>query len=105
LLPVTFAAGYDRDAVVLQRAEAQDYLEHLGEDLREGGTRVRTTVVVGHNVAEALIDLAHPERIDLIAIATHGRSGVQRLVLGSVADKLIRAAGPPVLVVRPRKGR
>ena len=104
-LPVTFAAGYDRDAVALQRKQAQDYLEGLGEDLRGRGTRVRTTVVVGHNVGEALIDLAHPERIDLIAIATHGRSGVRRLVLGSVADKLIRAAGPPVLVVRPRKGR
>jgi nucleotide-binding universal stress UspA family protein len=105
LLPITFAAGYDRDAVALQRKQAQDYLEGLGEDLRERGTRVRTTVVVGHNVGEALIDLAHPERIDLIAIATHGRSGVRRLMLGSVADKLIRAAGPPVLVVRPRKGR
>jgi nucleotide-binding universal stress UspA family protein len=104
LLPVTFAAGYDAEAVRLQRKEAQDYLEGLATDLHEQGTRVRTTVVVGHNVGEALISLAHPERIDLIAIATHGRSGVQRLILGSVADKLIRAAGPSVLVVRPRKG-
>jgi nucleotide-binding universal stress UspA family protein len=56
-------------------------------------------------VGEALINLAHPERVDLVAIATHGRSGVRRLLLGSVADKLIRAAGPPVLVVRPKKGR
>jgi len=40
-----------------------------------------------------------------VAVATHGRSGLQRLVLGSVADKLIRAAEMPVLVVRPGKGR
>jgi nucleotide-binding universal stress UspA family protein len=56
-------------------------------------------------VGEALINLAHPERIDLVVIATHGRSGVRRLILGSVADKLIRAAEPPVLVVRPAKRR
>jgi nucleotide-binding universal stress UspA family protein len=105
LLPVTFAAGYDAEAVALQRKQAQDYLEDLGTHLRERGTRVRTTVVVGHNVGEALINLAHPERIDLVVIATHGRSGVRRLILGSVADKLIRAAEPPVLVVRPAKRR
>jgi nucleotide-binding universal stress UspA family protein len=40
-----------------------------------------------------------------VAIATHGRSRVQRLMLGSVADKLIRGAEPPVLVVRPTKRR
>jgi nucleotide-binding universal stress UspA family protein len=103
LLPVNFAAGYDRDAAALQRKQAQDYLEGLGEDLRKRGTRVRTTVSVAPNVGEALIGLAHPQRIDLVAIATHGRSRVQRLMLGSVADKLIRGAEPPVLVVRPTK--
>ena len=105
LLPVTFAAGYETEAVALQRKQAQDYLERLGEDLRKRGARVRAIVVVGRNVGEALINLANSERIDLLAIATHGRSGIERMMLGSVADKLIRAAGPPVLVVRPRKGR
>jgi nucleotide-binding universal stress UspA family protein len=105
LFPDTLTPGYDTEIIALERKGAQDYLEGLSEDLRERGTRVKTTVVVGHNVGEALINLAHPERIDLVAIATHGRSGVRRLMLGSVADKLIRAAGPPVLVIRPRKGR
>jgi nucleotide-binding universal stress UspA family protein len=105
LLPVTFAAGYDAEIVALQRKKAQEYLAGLSELLQERGSRVKTTVAVGHNVGETLINLAHPERIDLVAIATHGRGGVRRLMLGSVADKLIRAAGPPVLVVRPGKGR
>jgi nucleotide-binding universal stress UspA family protein len=105
LLPVTFAAGYDAEIVALQRKKAQEYLAGLSELLQERGYRVKTTVAVGHNVGETLINLAHPERIDLVAIATHGRGGIQRLMLGSVADKLIRAAGPPVLVVRPGKGR
>ncbi|MEP7227781.1 MAG: universal stress protein [Gemmatimonadales bacterium] len=105
LFPDTLTAGYDTEIIALGRKGAQGYLEGLSEDLRERGIRVKTTVVVGHSVGEALINLAHPERIDLVAIATHGRSGVRRLILGSVADKLIRAAGPPVLVVRPKKGR
>jgi nucleotide-binding universal stress UspA family protein len=105
LLPDTLSTGYDTEIIALQRKGAQDYLEDLSEDLQERGTRVKTTVVVGHTVGEALINLAHPERFDLVAIATHGRSGVQRLMLGSVADKLIRAARAPVLVIRPRKGR
>lgn len=105
LLPVNFAAGYDRDAVAFQRKQAQDYLEGLGEDQRKRGIHVRTTVSVAPNVGEALIRLAHPQRIDLVAIATHGRNRVQRLMLGSIADKLIRGAEPPVLVVRPTKRR
>jgi nucleotide-binding universal stress UspA family protein len=103
LLPVPFPSGYDTEVMGVQRKETQDYLDGLVNDLRERDVTVRATVVVGHNVAEALLDLAHQQRIDLVAIATHGRGGVQRLLLGSVADKLIRGAGPPVLVVRPGK--
>ena len=103
LLPVTFAAGYDADIVARQRKGAQDYLQGVAAKLEDRAIRVKTSVVVGQNVSEALIKVAHPERIDLVAVATHGRSGVKRLLLGSVADKLIRAVGAPVLVVRPRK--
>jgi nucleotide-binding universal stress UspA family protein len=104
LLPVPFPSGYDNEIVGVRRKETQEYLDGVVNDLQERGVGVKATVVVGHNVAEALLDLAHPQRIDLVVIATHGRGGVQRLLLGSVADKLIRGAGPPVLVVRPGKG-
>ncbi len=104
LLPLPFPSGYDTEVLAVERKETQKYLDSLANDLRDHGVGVRATVVVGHNVAEALLDLAHPQRIDLVAIATHGRGGVQRLLLGSVADKLIRGAGPPVLVIRPGKG-
>jgi nucleotide-binding universal stress UspA family protein len=105
LLPVPFAAGYDAEVMALRRKETQGYLGDLAEGLRERGLRATGTVVVGHKVVETLLDLTHQERIGLVAVATHGRSGFQRLVLGSVADKLIRAAEMPVLVVRPGKGR
>jgi nucleotide-binding universal stress UspA family protein len=103
LLPVPFPAGYDNEVIGVQRKETQEYLDSVAKDLRERGVAAKATVVVGHNVAEALLDLAHPQRIDLVAIATHGRGGIRRLMLGSVADKLIRGAGPPALVVRPGK--
>jgi nucleotide-binding universal stress UspA family protein len=103
LLPVPFPAGYDNEVIGVQRKETQEYLDSVANDLGERGVAARATVVVGHNVAEALLDLAHPQRIDLVAIATHGRGGIRRLMLGSVADKLIRGAGPPALVVRPGK--
>ncbi|HVQ47138.1 MAG TPA: universal stress protein, partial [Gemmatimonadales bacterium] len=44
-------------------------------------------------------DLAHPARVSLVAVATHGRGGLRRLVLGSVADKVVRGAQVPILVI------
>ena len=56
---------------------------------------------MGGSAAGALLDLARPEKVGLLAMTTHGRGGITRALLGSVADKLVRAAEVPVLVVRP----
>jgi nucleotide-binding universal stress UspA family protein len=63
--------------------------------------------VVGWNAAEAILAAARPEQASMIVIASHGRGGLTRLALGSVADKLVRGADVPVLVQRPagRQGR
>ena len=52
------------------------------------------------NVIDELVDYVTKHEVDLIIIATHGRSGVSRLFLGSVADRILRAAPVPVLMVR-----
>jgi len=52
------------------------------------------------SVADSLVDFAEAGGIDLIVIATHGRSGVSRWVRGSVADRVLRASRVPVLMVR-----
>jgi CO/xanthine dehydrogenase FAD-binding subunit len=52
-------------------------------------------------VADTLLDLASPERVSLVAMATHGRGGVRRFLLGSITDKVIRAAQVPILVMPP----
>jgi len=50
---------------------------------------------------DALTDFAEKKRVDFIIIATHGRSGVSRWVWGSIADRILRSAKAPVLMVRP----
>ena len=61
-----------------------------------------TSVVVdGVNAAVGILATAEQKAADLIVITTHGRGGLPRLILGSVADKVVRASHVPVLVVRP----
>jgi len=65
---------------------------------------VKATVLVG-DAAAAIAKLAGDEGVDLIVAGTHGRTGVRRFVLGSVAERVVRLAPCPVLVVRRREVR
>jgi nucleotide-binding universal stress UspA family protein len=80
------------------------YLERVAARVREQGAPAQARVVVARHVAEAILEEAAAQACDLIALATHGRGGLTRLLWGSVADQLIRAAASPVLVYRPTKG-
>ena len=82
------------------RAQAQDYLNRVAERLKGQGLEVQAQVVLGHHPASAILDTAGGPGVDLIAVETHGRRGLPRLLLGSVADKVIRGASTPVLVHR-----
>ena len=77
----------------------EETLEKWADAAREKGISVRTLVRTGSPYQE-IVDLATDERADLVAMGTHGRSGVSRLLLGSVADRVIRLAPCPVLTVR-----
>jgi nucleotide-binding universal stress UspA family protein len=80
-------------------SSANDYLNQVAKRLKHEGTALHAEVLVGR-VTESLIDYAEQKGSDLILIATHGRSGVTRWVRGSVADKILRSANAPVLMVR-----
>jgi nucleotide-binding universal stress UspA family protein len=80
---------------------AQDYLDHLASDLRNLGIEASTATWVGP-VAESIIDYAKVNDADLIAMCTHGRTGLARWALGSVADRVLRAGDKPILLVRAR---
>jgi nucleotide-binding universal stress UspA family protein len=84
------------------RKEALDYLEGVAAPLRAEGLRVLTRVTVEEQPALGVLNEAEAQGPGVVALATHGRRGLARLVLGSVADKVIRGAHGPVLVCRPR---
>ena len=84
-----------------QRELNADYLAPLAARYRTPTRKIRTEAVVHTDAARAILDVAKSEHAFLIAVATHGRTGVRRAMLGSVADKVIRGSVLPVLVAPP----
>lgn len=80
---------------------AKDYLNTVSARYFNG--EAETKVEVGEDPAEEIVDYIRREKIDLVAMATHGRTGVARLLLGSVAAKVLRARAAPLFLVRPHK--
>jgi nucleotide-binding universal stress UspA family protein len=80
-------------------SDAQKYFEQLTQRLDFKGAQLETKVLSG-KAADTLADYADGNDFDLIIIATHGRSGVSRWVWGSVAERILRSACVPVLMVR-----
>jgi nucleotide-binding universal stress UspA family protein len=81
--------------------DTQAYLERAASRLKEQGVDVSTATRMG-SVAESIIEYAEANHIDLIAMCTHGRTGLARWALGSVADRVLRAGVIPILLVRAR---
>jgi nucleotide-binding universal stress UspA family protein len=94
-------SAYDEELTTMCRTQAQDYLDDVAERMRGQGLRATGVAVVGWSAVGSILDVARPERVALVALATHGQGGLRRLALGSVADKLVRGADVPVLVYRP----
>ena len=84
-----------------QKSEAEIYLKTILDRLSKSGVNARASVITG-KAAEALIDFVAVNGIDLVIMATHGRSGVGKWVWGSVADRLLRSLTVPVLMVRDK---
>jgi nucleotide-binding universal stress UspA family protein len=79
--------------------EAEDYVVGLAEDLQLQGIKAEAKVRYGEPVEE-ILDHVVWDHIDLIAMATHGRTGVMRVVMGSVAEQVLRRTSVPMLVHR-----
>jgi len=93
--------GLDLPEMERRLQQAHDYLDGVAARLRGRALRVRTSVLVHRHPAVGIHEAAETEGADLIALATRGHGGLKRLLLGSVADKVIRAASTPVLVWHP----
>lgn len=84
------------------RVQAEDYLRRIGARLSEKGIKVDILVQVGQD-AETIVENAENLNVDGIVMATHGRSGISRWLLGSVTQKVIGAAPCPVIVIPNRR--
>ncbi len=95
----------DVEQTVTQRRldAAREYLDARAAQLRARGLRVQTAIVGVNPPAAAILGHARQHGADLIAMATHGRGGLARVLLGSTADKVVRGAEMPVLLLRPRE--
>jgi nucleotide-binding universal stress UspA family protein len=89
------------EAQVAVVREAEEYLAGVAARLRRSGVESVETSVWYGPPAEAIADAAHFRKADLLVMSTHGRSGLGRLVLGSVAESVLRATSTPILLLRP----
>lgn len=81
------------------RVDAEEYLAPLAAELRHRGVRVKTQARRGQ-AAEEIVKAARESNADVIAMTTHGRSGLGRLLFGSVAESVLRASELPVFLMR-----
>ncbi|HEU4697847.1 MAG TPA: universal stress protein [Gemmatimonadales bacterium] len=91
---------FDHGFVGEREQEAKAYLERVATGLRSRGLRVRCLTGIDTSPGAAILDLLEHERFDLLAMAARQRHGADRLLLGSVMDKVVRHAHAPVLVAR-----
>jgi len=84
---------------------ARRYLSNVRRRLHNAAVRDVHLVVAQGDAAAEIVCYARQDGMGLIAIATHGRSGLVRAVMGSVADRVIRQAPGPVLVIRPKEAQ
>jgi nucleotide-binding universal stress UspA family protein len=106
--PDHLSPGHDAESQALfqhytdkAKRSSISYLDGVAQRLRSAGLAVHTHVSLSRNVAAAILEEANTAGCDSIAISTHGRGGLARLLLGSVADKVARGADRPVLLYRP----
>lgn len=96
----TVIVPYTAEEVENMKQESRMYLTRAAKALQESGVEVKNHIVVGNNPAEEIIKAEQECGCDLVAMSTHGRSGLSRWAFGSVTDKVLRGGSAPVLLVR-----
>jgi len=86
-----------------ERAKAMGFLKYFGDRLSEGRGRWRYEVAMSDSVAQGIADFAAKEEVDLIAMYTHDRKGLAKLIKGSVTEAVQRRVSTEVRIVRPRE--
>jgi nucleotide-binding universal stress UspA family protein len=89
--------GADEKALI---EDARQHVQELADNLKQQGLQARATIGLANDAASEILRAADAENVDLIVIATHGMTGLRHLAFGSVAEKVVRTADCPVLVLR-----
>ena len=89
------------EQIAAYETKAKTYLNEKAKSLKEAGIDTECVVIVG-NPGQTIVDYAEKNDIDLIAIATHGRSGIKRVIFGSVAEYVIKNSRLPILLIKPK---
>ncbi|HMO57185.1 MAG TPA: universal stress protein [Roseiflexaceae bacterium] len=100
-IPFTASADFDPARTQQLQAEAQHDLDRIAQQIQLAGAHADTRVCVSTQIAATILEVAEESHADLLALSTHGRSGMARLLIGSVADKVLRGTHLPVLLFRP----
>jgi nucleotide-binding universal stress UspA family protein len=105
LLNVLPTSGVLPKTAAKERKEAEEHLMEVEQELLDAGVKARHTIRHGADAAAEIVDYAEVNDIDLIAMSTHGRTGVGRWVFGSVASRVLRGTTKPILLIRPPEAR
>lgn len=101
----TVSIPFNEDELAEMKGEALDYLNKVSQGLQNKQVSVVCRASVNEDPAEEIIKAEGEVNADLVAMSTHGRSGISRFALGSVADKVMRGGAVPVLMVRASESK
>ncbi len=103
-MPVVPESALLTEGKVLEEVarNAAEYLDRVASDLRAKGRNVRT-IIDERPPADAILHTADQEQVDLIVMSTHGRSGLSRLVMGSIAESVLRHTHRTIMFVKPER--
>jgi nucleotide-binding universal stress UspA family protein len=109
LLPVPYYmpgdAEYWADAMKKADQDAEEYLTKIADNLKEEGVANIRNVILKGQPGEQILNYLATTKIDLVIMTTHGRSGISRWLMGSVAERVMRHSSVPVLIVPPPGSR
>jgi nucleotide-binding universal stress UspA family protein len=100
VVSVTEPSVWDDELRERVREEAEELLKELREEANARGKSVTTEIAYGDSVPRTIIEYAGEHDVDQVVIGSHGRTGFSRVLLGSVAETVVRRAPMPVTVVR-----
>jgi nucleotide-binding universal stress UspA family protein len=97
-------AGASEEVTSIQEvaAQAKAYLNMVASRIGKEGVRVRTVVLEGA-ADGAILGFAHSEDVDILVMSTHGRTGLSKALMGSVAEKVMLTTKRPVMLVKPER--